>query len=185
MGKLESTIKPEIQRLAKAEVPGTLVPLLKQVRAKRTRIRGAVLAILLVVLVLPGSLWAQKEEPPTSQDKKPQASYYDFDDILVPSGLTLDKKNSVVYGAGRQKVGVLIFKGRVDPLSLADFFQNNMQKDGWKLFGVFRHREYLFGFLKEDRVCVITISKRCFSTKVTVNVGPIERTYGPKTGSPK
>ncbi len=40
MGKLESTIKSEIQRLAKREIRSTFLPLRKEVRAMRLRVSG-------------------------------------------------------------------------------------------------------------------------------------------------
>ena len=40
MGKLESTIKSEIQRLAKREVRATFIPLRREVRAMRLRLSG-------------------------------------------------------------------------------------------------------------------------------------------------
>ena len=130
--------------------------------------------LFLAILVLPGSLMAQKEEPSSAPDKKTRASYYDFEDILIPSELSLDKKNSFVYATSRSKVGILVFEGRVEPASLATFFQNNMQKDGWSLLCSFKYRQYLLTFLKEDRACVITINEKSFTTTTEVRVGPIE-----------
>jgi len=132
---------------------------------------------LLITLVLPGSLMAQKEETPSVPAAKGRASYYDFDDILIPSELSLEKKNSLVYTTGRFKAGMLVFAGRVEPSSLASFFQSNMQKDGWSLLSSFKYRQYLLVFLKEDRVCVITIREKTFSTTAEVRVGPIEQGF--------
>jgi len=130
--------------------------------------------LFLVTLMLPGGLMAQKEETSSAPDKKARASYYDFEDILIPSELSLDKKNSFVYATSRSKVGILVFEGRVEPSSLATFFQNNMQKDGWSLLSSFKYRQYLLTFLKEDRACVITINEKSFTTTAEVRVGPIE-----------
>ena len=141
---------------------------------KKTRNAGLVLILFLVTLMLPGTLMAQKEETPSTAALKGRASYYDFDDVRIPSELTLKKKDSLVYGAGRSKVGSLVFKGRVEPSSLAAFFQNNMQQDGWKLLSSFKYRPYLLIFLKEDRACVITVAEKLFSTRVEVRVGPVE-----------
>jgi hypothetical protein len=113
-------------------------------------------------------------ESPASSDQGERALYTDFDDILVPSGMKLDKKESFVYGTSRSRVGILIYDGRVDPASLADFFQNNMQKDGWRMISSFKYREYLLTFVKEDRACVISIVEKLFSTMASIRVGPIE-----------
>jgi len=147
---------------------------LKETAMKITRIQGLFIILFLLTLILPGSLMAQKEEPSSAQDKKERASYYDFEDVLIPSELTINKKDSFVYGTSRTKAGLLIFQGRVEPISLANFFQNNMRQDGWRLISIFKYREYLLNFLKEDRACVITITEKSFSTTVEVRVGPIE-----------
>jgi hypothetical protein len=135
---------------------------------------GVAIILFLATLVLPGGLMAQKEETSSFSDKKARASYYDFEDILIPSELSLDKKNSFIYATSRSKVGILAFEGRVEPSSLATFFQNNMQKDGWNLLSSFKYRQYLLTFLKEDRACVITINETSFTTTTEVRVGPIE-----------
>ena len=150
---------------------------------KITRNLGVAIVFFLFTLLLPGGLMAQKEEPPPAPDKKSRASYYDFDDILIPSELSLDKKNSFVYATNRSKVGILIFEGRVEPSSLANFFQNNMQKDGWTLLCSFKYRQYLLTFLKEDRACVVTITEKSFTTAVEVRVGPIEQGSFPIKGT--
>jgi len=139
-----------------------------------------VLAITLLLLsfLVPACLKSQtagkEDQQPLSESQKPRGVYYDFDDILVPSELTLDKKNSFVYGSGQSRVGILSFSGRVEPASVASFFQNSMQTDGWSLVSSFKYREYLLSFLKPDRACVITISEKSFSTTVEVRMGPVE-----------
>jgi len=142
------------------------------------------IALFVLSLMLPASLMAQKEETPAPVEKKARAIYYDFEDILIPSELSLDKKNSFVYGTDRSKVGLLILEGRVEPSSLASFFQSNMQKDGWRLLSSFKYREYLLNFLKEDRACVITITEKAFTTIIEIRVGPIEQGSLPIKGIP-
>jgi DNA-binding transcriptional regulator YiaG len=46
MGKLESTVKSEIQRLAKREIRSTFIPLRREVRAMRLRLSGLSRGIL-------------------------------------------------------------------------------------------------------------------------------------------
>jgi len=142
---------------------------------KIIRIPGIAIILFLVILMLPGCMTAQKGGTSSVSDKGTRASYYDFDDILVPSELSLDKKNSLVFTAGRSKVGVLLFSGRVEPTSLAAFFQNNMQKDGWTMLSSFKYRQYLLIFRKDERACVITITEKTFSTTAEIRVGLSEQ----------
>ena len=136
---------------------------------------GVAVILFLVTLMLPGCMTAQKGATSSVSDKGTRASYYDFDDILIPSELGLDKKNSLVFTAGRSKVGILLFSGRVEPASLAAFYQSNMLKDGWSLLSSSKYRQYLLIFLKEERICVITIKEKTFSTAADVRVGLIEQ----------
>jgi hypothetical protein len=78
---------------------------------------------LFFVFLLPAGLMAKKEEAPSAPEQRQRASYYDFDDILIPAELKLDRKNSFVYGVTRSKVGFLISEGRVEPSSLQTFFK--------------------------------------------------------------
>jgi len=137
------------------------------------------LSVLLIILslVLPASLMAQAQIEEKPLETATRASYHDFDDIIIPSELKLDKKNSMVYSTAQAKVGILIFHGRVEPISLVTFFQNNMQKDGWRQLSVFKYRDYMLSFLKENRSCVISIREKTFKTTVEVRVGPIEPAF--------
>jgi hypothetical protein len=142
---------------------------------KIIRNAGVVVIFFLVTLMLSGCMTTRKGETSPVSSKETRASYYDFDDILIPSELSLDKKYSMVYTTGRLKAGMLVFGGRVEPSSLSSFFQGNMQKDGWILLSSFKYRQYQLVFLKEDRVCVVTITEKTFSTTAEVRVGPIEQ----------
>ncbi len=140
------------------------------------KILGLAAALVLVNFILPAALPAQTAGAPQSApDISSRAQYYDFDDIQIPRELSLNKKKSLVYGSGPSKVGILIFSGRVEASSLASFFQNNMQNDGWRMLSVFKHRDYLIPFVKGDRVCVITILDNMWSTVAEVRIGPIEQ----------
>jgi hypothetical protein len=111
----------------------------------------------------------------SSMEGSPRASYYDFDDIRIPSEMKLNKTDSFVYTSSRLKVGVLTFSGRVDPDSLAEFFQNNMPQDKWQPLSTLKYRGTMLVFLKGDRACVITIREGMFSTDLEVRVGPVEQ----------
>ena len=135
-----------------------------------------VIIFLLTTLILSSCATSKKEtQAPATPATRERASYYDFEDVLIPTELTVDKKKSLIYATGKLKAGVLVLDGRVEPSSLAAFFQNNLQKDGWSLLSSFKYRQFVLIFLKEDRVCVITITEKTFSTTAEVRVGPIEQ----------
>ncbi|SHJ61315.1 hypothetical protein SAMN02745216_01971 [Desulfatibacillum alkenivorans DSM 16219] len=103
---------------------------------------------------------------------EPSPVYYDFDDVLIPQELKLDKDNCFVYRASGISAGVLVLTGRVEVNSLVAFFENNMIKDNWALVSVVRTPRTLMLFRKENRTCVITIRGTSITTNLEVWVAP-------------
>lgn len=98
--------------------------------------------------------------------------YYDFDDILVPRELSLIPEKSIFFESPSVKTGVLAFDGRVDAVSLFNFFLNNMPKDNWKLRSYFKYGVYLMVFEKADKDCIMTITDSALKTQLQVWVAP-------------
>jgi hypothetical protein len=100
------------------------------------------------------------------------STYYDFADILVPREMKLDPDSSLLFETTNLKAGRICFKGWVDPVSLFDFFMENMPKDNWKLRSYFKYGVYLLVFEKPDRDCIVSIHKGTLSTRLEVWVTP-------------
>ena len=98
--------------------------------------------------------------------------YYppDFREILITDGLSMNRDESMFVRTNSFKGGVLTFDGRVDVISLSDFFEGSMPKNGWKLSGVVKAKNYLLIFTKPDRTCMITISENKLNFKTVANV---------------
>ena len=126
----------------------------------------------------------KKESASSPPEERPRASSYDFSDILIPSEMKLDQKDSFIYSTTQFKVGILSFSGNVEPDSLASFFQNNMPKDGWRQISTLKYKETMLLFLKDERACVITIKEKTFSTTLKVRVGPIDQAASQVKGTP-
>ena len=58
------------------------------------------------------------KNPARAGDEGPVPVYYDFDDVLVPSELKIDRKASFVYATPNFASGVLVMDGYVDADSL-------------------------------------------------------------------
>jgi hypothetical protein len=112
-----------------------------------------------------------------------KASFSGFEDVMIPSDISVDRKKSQVYSAGKFKVGLLTFKGRVEPDSLADFFQTNLPRNGWKLMTNLKDRAQTLIFLRDERVCMITISENWWNTVCEVRVGLLEKGSEPGKGT--
>jgi len=106
------------------------------------------------------------------QDKTPAPLYYDFEDVLVPSELKVDKKRSFVYHSPDFTAGVLVLTGRVEINSLIRFFDNNMAKDNWRLVSSFKSPRTIMFFNKANRGCIINITEKQFKTEVEIWVAP-------------
>ncbi len=103
---------------------------------------------------------------------KTSSSYYDFSDILIPREMKLDPDSSLLFETTSLKAGRIRFKGWVDPVSLFDFFMNNMPQDNWKLRSYFKYGVYLLVYEKPDKDCIISINKGSINTWLEVWVTP-------------
>jgi hypothetical protein len=99
-------------------------------------------------------------------------SYVEFEDVLIPRELDLDSKASFVFETPQFKTGILVYKGRVDYVSLANFFENNMIKDNWNMRSKIKYTRTIMVFEKPDRDCIINIVDETFNTIVEVMVAP-------------
>jgi hypothetical protein len=108
----------------------------------------------------------------TGTSTQASSFYYDFDDILVPRELSLIPEKSIFFESPSVKTGVLAFDGRVDAVSLFNFFLNNMPKDNWKLRSYFKYGVYLMVFEKADKDCIMTIVDSPLKTQLQIWVAP-------------
>jgi len=151
--------------------------------------RIGTLAVLLALLLSAQLTWTgcastpPKEGGTASSDTALRASFSGFEDVLIPSDISADQKKSQIYSAGKTKVGLLTFKGRVEPDSLADFFLNNLPRNGWKLMTILKDRAHALILLKDDRVCLITIREDWWNTVCEVRVGLVEKAAEPGKGT--
>ncbi|MFO7802243.1 MAG: hypothetical protein R6V55_08125 [Desulfovermiculus sp.] len=97
---------------------------------------------------------------------------YDFEDIGVPSEMSLQNDESFIMQTPQVKAGTLVYTGWVDPLSLFDYYRDSMPQEGWKPLSYFKYGHFLFVFQKPDKVCVIRINKGRFSTRLEISVSP-------------
>jgi hypothetical protein len=119
------------------------------------------------------------DDPPlhTAQETRktePANFHYAFDNILVPREMELQPKLSFVFAGPQIKAGIMTFRGRVDAVSLTNFFLNNMPRDGWQLSSSFKYRRAILVFTKPDRDCIINIIDGRFFTTLEIWIAPKE-----------
>ncbi len=110
---------------------------------------------------------------PEEKSKKTTAVYHDFEDILVPMELKINKDRTVVVSTPGYRSGILALKGRVDSTSLFNFFSNNMVKDNWNVVSKIKSPgTTIMVFAKTSRCAVITIRDSQVYTYVEIGVAP-------------
>lgn len=116
----------------------------------------------------------------TSSLNTPPYRANEFPDLLIPSELSWDREKSMVVRTESFAGGVLLYSGRVDIASLADFFTSNMARNGWKLAGSAKYKNILLAFVKPNKTCTILLSedKLFMNTNVSVYVAEDTSTGG-------
>jgi hypothetical protein len=127
---------------------------------------------------------AKKDQGTASSETGIRVAFSDFEDVPLPSKVSLNKSKTLLYSAGKGKVGLLTLEGRVDPDSLATFFQNNLPQFGWKPMTFLKDRGYALVFVKDERMCLIIISEGWSTSVCEVRVSMLEKAPEPGKSSP-
>ena len=137
----------------------------------------ALLAAVLLTVTGCSALSSDNKESssPTPQSNKVAPVYHEFDDVLVPGEMKIDRGDSFIYQTAGFTVGILTLKGRVDISSLVVFFEKNMPKDNWQVVSQFKSPRTMMLFQKENRWCVVEISEGNYYTYAKVWVAPTTR----------
>jgi hypothetical protein len=96
----------------------------------------------------------------------------EFDDVLVPRDMEVNRDASFVYRGTSLPTGLLRLAGSVEATSLMRYFEVNMPKDGWKQVSRFRAPQSLLVFQKAERMCIIAIEDSTFRTFMDIWVVP-------------
>ena len=141
--------------------------------------KRALISLTLILLLLPSCSTFQRARQPSPDDaprpgvqNRPAPRYLDFDDILLPREMDLVTDKSLLLETPAVKAGFLVFKGRVEPASLFEFFMANMRKDNWQLRSYFKYTPYIMVFEKPDRDCVISLEEDALHTELQIWVTP-------------
>ncbi len=147
-------------------------------REKNLRLNLLILGCLLIGLGLYScaDLFSQQTiRERGAEREQPVLTSYRFEDIPLPSGMTLNRKESFVYEAKMTKAGLLVYEGKGDMEKLANFFKNQMPNYQWRLVSNFELHNVMLIFTKEGWASVIYILPQAEEMKrIEIRVGPIE-----------
>ena len=114
--------------------------------------------------------------------RQPIQTSYRFEDIPLPSGMTLNRKESFIYETKATKAGLLIYEGKGEMEKLANFFKQQMPNYQWILVSNFELHNVMLTFAKEGWSSVIYILPRDDETKrLEIRVGPVEIKFLPSS----
>ena len=140
-----------------------------QVRARMIKL--FFLALILMGLAACSAFDKGTAKPAEAQKRLPDVR--EFEDVLIPREMDIDKDASAIYRREGMTAGLLRMAGRVEMNSLMRYFQNNMTNEGWRLVSQFRSPHTLMLFQKGNRMAVIAIEDADFQTFADVWVIPL------------
>ena len=96
--------------------------------------------------------------------------YHDFDDILIPRAMQVNRKLSSVFEIPAMSAGVLSLGGKIKIDELIEYFKTNMAKDNWTVVSMFKGPRSILQFEKGNRWCVMTLMDNRYGYKTQVEI---------------
>jgi len=142
---------------------------------KRTRKLLVCLVLSVFVLSVQGCTYFDRtDEQVTAALVQESQPFYprDFNEVLIPDGLMLDRTESMYIKSESFNGGILNYQGRLEMNSLTEFFENTMPQKGWQLSGSVKSASSLLIFTKPEKTCMISIteSKLSMNTEIYIYV---------------
>lgn len=138
---------------------------------RRTMVRGAIVGMALLMIASCAMFEKGPAKPETASKRLPDVR--EFEDVLIPREMDIDKDSSAIYRREGMSAGLLRLSGRVETSSLMRYFQNNMANEGWRMISQFRSPHSLMLFQKGNRMAVIAIEDADLETYADVWVVPL------------
>lgn len=102
----------------------------------------------------------QKGDQPGGAPQAQFSNDVSFEDIPVPSGFILVRKESYSFQNDVTRVGHLVYKGRSNINNVLAFFQQQMPLHGWQEMSYVDARSSTRYYDKEGQTCIVTVGKR-------------------------
>lgn len=101
--------------------------------------------------------------------------FADFSDIPRPDRVTMDMKETRIYGRDNDWLGTITFKSPYDIEGMFDFYISEMPKFGWVEITTVRSDNSVMAYIRARRVAVIQIASNPFGgsrVAFTVSTAP-------------
>ena len=133
---------------------------------------GKLISLAMILVVFAACQSMDKGDTKKVEAQKRLPDVREFEDVLVPRDMLVDRDASFVYSGAGQPMGLLRMSGRVDAISLLRFFKTNLANDGWQMVSELRAPQSFLMYQKAKRMCVILIEDGTFQTFADIWVVP-------------
>ncbi|MEJ2744647.1 MAG: hypothetical protein P8123_03025 [bacterium] len=117
--------------------------------------------IIAVAIVAMGSFsGCKKGDQPAGAPSVAFSNDVTFEDIPVPAGFTLVRKNSYSFQNDMTRVGRLVYKGRSDINNVLAFYQQQMPLHGWQEMSYIDYHSSTRYYEKEGQSCILTVEPK-------------------------
>jgi len=164
----------------------------KRLSCKEPGIYSPGLMLVPLMLVAMGTIWAcaylkpideASRSPRAAQNKlNPTPVYHDFDDILVPRTMRINRKMTAITETHSLVTGVISFAGNMNRKDIIQFFKINMVKDNWTAGDQLIGQRSLLQFEKHNRWCLLTITESPSANAVQLEIWVIPKIDAPSSG---
>ncbi|MBU2063143.1 MAG: hypothetical protein KKF93_01990 [Candidatus Omnitrophica bacterium] len=97
-----------------------------------------------------------------------------FDDVPVPTGFVLNRKDSFIFQNSQTRMGTLSYDGITDFELLVNFFKKQMEVNGWRLKSSVEFDEVILNFENKSEGCIVRLGKTGKNkARVIVNLSPL------------
>lgn len=136
--------------------------------------RLATCMILALAVALTGVMGCKKGDQPAGAPSVGFSNDVTFEDIPVPAGFSLVRKDSYSFQNDVTRVGRLVYKGRSDINNVLAFYQQQMPLHGWQEMSYIDYRSSTRYYEKEGQSCILSIGSRMgwHNTQIVLSTQP-------------
>ena len=97
-----------------------------------------------------------------------------FDDIPLPTGLTYQPDRSVMIESTAARAGQLVYRGRLEPVSLSDVMRSYLESNGWQnVSRTSTPEDTWLIYEKEGRAVEVHIYEKLWYTYLTLSASEV------------
>ena len=100
------------------------------------------------------------------------SSVLKFSDVPIPVGFKSMPQDSYSFESSGVRVGVLKYRGKVNPEQVVNFYKEQMPMYNWMLLNIVEYGQRLMNFEREGESCIISLDPKGNNIVLTISLGP-------------